>query len=64
MKLNKKTGQSVDASKPLRRGSTIITEAERGRNLRGRGKREGEKKGSRTRYGKRLERSPEGQKNE
>jgi hypothetical protein len=53
MKVNKKKGYNVDASKPLRRGSKIITG--------GRGReepaweREGgrKKRGNRTRYGKR-----------
>jgi hypothetical protein len=62
MKLNKKEGQSVDASNLLREGNKIITG--------GRG-REGSdcesggegKKGGMTRYGKRQERNPEGQEN-
>ena len=58
MKLNKKEGQSVDASIPLRREKKIIRGG-RGRDLGGRGEGKGIK-GNTFRYGGRQERSPEG----
>jgi hypothetical protein len=59
MKLNKKKGQYVDTSKPLRRQNKImIGGRERERYEWRRGGREG-----RFRYGKRQKRGPEGQEN-
>jgi hypothetical protein len=65
MKFNKK-GQSVDASNQLRRGNKIITGGggrEREGPEWGRGGEEKRGRG-RTMYGKRQQRSPEGQENE
>jgi hypothetical protein len=62
MKLNKKEGQCVYASNPLRRGNKIITE---GRGRQGpEWENGGNQKGGRTRFWKRQERSADGQENE
>jgi hypothetical protein len=58
MKLNKKEGQSVSVTIPLRKGIKIIMGGNEGRNLGGRG--EGEEKENIIRYVKRQERIPEG----
>jgi hypothetical protein len=61
VKLNKKEGQSVDASVPLRRGNKIITGGKW--REKSRWERRGKEKGGRISYGKRQERSPEDQEN-
>jgi hypothetical protein len=63
MKLNKKEGQRVDTSIPLKRGNRIIM-GDRQSEGSGWEKRWGGKIGGRTRYKKRQERSPKDQENE
>jgi len=61
MKLRNKEDQNMDASVLLRKGNKIIT-GDRGRE--GPGWERGKREGGRIRYGKRQEKSPEGQEKE
>ena len=63
MKLNKKEGQTLDTSNPLRRGNKIIMEGRGSQGLGWERGGEGKTRGW-IKYGKRLEKSPEGQENE
>jgi hypothetical protein len=62
MKLNKKEGQSVDASNPLRRGKKTITGGRR-KEKPGREREWGGKSGSQVQVLEKTDRSPEDQEN-